>query len=85
LRRVLFGYRLQLLDYAARTAGGRGLPREACRVFGVHRSTCYEWKRRIERHGLGILRPRERPRPPIRSAVAAARDASLSPIGSSAS
>jgi transposase InsO family protein len=32
-------------------------------VFGIHRSTYYEWKRRIERHGLEILRPRERRRP----------------------
>lgn len=55
---VLFGYRLQLFDLAARTT-----VTEACRVFGIHRSTYYDWKRRIERHGLGILRPRERRRP----------------------
>jgi transposase len=55
---VLFGYRLQLVDYAGRTSVS-----EACRVFGVHRSTFYVWKRRIERHGLEILRPRERRAP----------------------
>src|SRR5438034_11060990 len=55
---VLFGYRLRVFDYAARTSVS-----EACRVFGIHRSTYYGWKRRIERHGLGILRPRERRRP----------------------
>ena len=55
---VLFGYRLQLFDYAARTPVS-----EACRVFGIHRSTYYVWKRRVERHGLEILRPRERRRP----------------------
>jgi hypothetical protein len=33
---VLFGYRLQLFDYVART-----LASEACRVFGVHRSSYY--------------------------------------------
>ena len=44
---VLFGYRLQLFDLAARTSVS-----EACRVFGVHRSTYYVWKRRVERHGL---------------------------------
>jgi transposase InsO family protein len=54
----LFGYRLQLFDYAARTSVA-----EACRVFGVHRSTYYVWRRRIERHGLEILRPRERRSP----------------------
>lgn len=55
---VLFGYRLQLFDYAARTSVS-----EACRVFGVHRSTFYRWKRLVERHGLEVLRPRERRRP----------------------
>jgi transposase InsO family protein len=55
---VLFGYRLRVLDYAARTNVS-----EACRVFGIHRSTYYVWKRRVERHGLEILRPRERRRP----------------------
>jgi transposase InsO family protein len=55
---VLFGYRLQLLDYAARTTVS-----EACRTFGVHRSTYYRWKRLVDRHGLEVLRPRERRRP----------------------
>jgi transposase InsO family protein len=32
-------------------------------VFGIHRSTYYVWKRRVERHGLEILRPRERRKP----------------------
>jgi transposase len=55
---VLFGYRLQLLDHAARTSVS-----EACRTFGVHRSTVYRWKRLVDRHGLEVLRPRERRRP----------------------
>jgi transposase len=55
---VLFGYRLQLLDYAARSSVS-----EACRTFGVHRSTFYRWKRMVERHGLEVLRPRERRKP----------------------
>jgi transposase InsO family protein len=55
---VLFGYRLQLLDHAARTTVS-----EACRTFGVHRSTFYRWKRMVDRHGLEVLRPRERRRP----------------------
>jgi transposase len=55
---VLFGYRLRVLDYAGRTSVS-----EACRVFGIHRSTFSVWKRRAERHGLEILRPRERRRP----------------------
>ena len=55
---VLFGYRLQLFDYAGRTSVS-----EACRTFGVHRSTFYRWKRLLDRHGLEVLRPRERRRP----------------------
>jgi transposase InsO family protein len=55
---VLFGYRLQLFDLAARTTVSH-----ACRTFGVHRSTFYAWKRQVDRHGLEMLRPRERRRP----------------------
>jgi transposase InsO family protein len=55
---VLFGYRQQLFAEAARTS-----VTAACRTFGVHRSTYYAWRRQVERHGLEILRPRERRRP----------------------
>ena len=55
---VLFGYRLQLFDLAGRTSVAN-----ACRVFGVHRSTYYRWKTLVERSGLEMLRPRERRRP----------------------
>ena len=55
---VLFGYRQQLFAEAARTSVSA-----ACRTFGVHRSTYYYWKRQVDRHGLGMLRPRERRRP----------------------
>src|SRR5829696_8808146 len=55
---VLFGYRLQLFDLAARTTVAH-----ACRTFGVHRSTFYAWKRQVDRQGLEMLRPRERRRP----------------------
>jgi transposase len=55
---VLYGYRLQLFDLAARTTVAN-----ACRVFGVHRSTYYAWKQQVDRSGLGMLRPRERRRP----------------------
>lgn len=60
----LFGYRLQLFEYAERTSVA-----EACRVFGVHRSTYYDWRRRVERHGLEVLRPRERRRPKMPNQV----------------
>lgn len=55
---VLFGYRQQLFAEAARTN-----VTEACRRFGVHRSTYYAWKAQVDRHGLEILRPRERRKP----------------------
>jgi transposase len=55
---VLFGYRLQLFAEAGRTSVSA-----ACRTFGVHRSTFYAWKRQVDRHGLEMLRPRERRRP----------------------
>jgi len=55
---VLFGYRHQLFAEAARTNVSA-----ACRTFGVHRSTYYAWRRQVDRHGLEMLRPRERRRP----------------------
>jgi transposase len=55
---VLFGYRLQLFDLAARTT-----VTNACQTFGVHRSTYYAWKNQVDRQGLEMLRPRERRRP----------------------
>jgi len=55
---VLFGYRLQLFDLAGRVGVSA-----ACRAFGVHRSTYYRWREQVERHGLEVLRPRERRRP----------------------
>jgi hypothetical protein len=61
---VLFGYRLQLFAEAARTSVSA-----ACRTFGVHRSTYYAWKRQVDRHGLEMLRPRERRRPQMPNAL----------------
>src|SRR5437867_9201687 len=48
----------QLFDLA-----GRSSVSHACRTFGVHRSTYYRWKAQVDRHGLEVLRPRERRRP----------------------
>jgi transposase len=55
---VLFGYRQALFAEATRTSVAA-----ACRRFGVHRSTYYAWKREVDRHGLEMLRPRERRSP----------------------
>jgi hypothetical protein len=35
----------------------------------VHRSTYYAWNRQIDRHGLEMLRPRERRRPQMPNAL----------------
>lgn len=55
---LLFRHRLQLFARAAQVG-----VRRACRELGFHHSTYYRCKPRVERHGLEILRPRER-RPP---------------------
>ena len=55
---VLYGYRLRLFALA----GEIGV-RAACRTMGVHPSTFYRWKKRVDRWGLEALRPRERRRP----------------------
>ena len=44
-------------------AYANGARDQACRELGYHRSAYYRSKPQLERHGLEILRPRER-RPP---------------------
>ena len=53
-----FRFRVQLFARARQVGVSR-----ACRELGYHRSTYYRWKPLVERHGLEILRPRERRRP----------------------
>ena len=55
---VLFGYRLRLFSLAEEIG-----VRPACRAMGVHHSSYYRLKRRVERYGLEALRVRERRRP----------------------
>jgi transposase InsO family protein len=55
---VLYRFRLQLFDHAREVGVS-----QACRTFGVHRSTYYRWKAMVERSGLEMLRPRERRAP----------------------
>jgi len=55
---VLFGYRLRLFTLAAEIG-----VRAACRAMGVHHSTYYRWKSRVDRFGLEALRVRERRQP----------------------
>jgi transposase len=63
---VLFGYRCQLFDHAARTSIS-----EACQTFGVHRSTYYAWKGQVDRGGLEMLRPKERRAPQMPNQLSA--------------
>jgi transposase len=62
---VLYAYRLRVLA-SARELGSVAA---ACRLYGIHRSTFYRWKRQAERFGLEILRPRERRRPQMPNAI----------------
>ncbi len=55
---VLHRFRLALFA-RARVVGVT----EACREFGVHRSTYYRWRQKVLQWGLDALRPRERRRP----------------------
>ena len=61
---VLFGFRLRLFDHAREVGVS-----QACRTFGVHRSTYYRWKSMVERSGLEMLRPRERRAPRMPNAL----------------
>jgi len=62
---VLYAYRLRVLA-SARELGSVAA---ACRLYGLHRSTFYRWKKQVERFGLEILRPRERRRPQMPNAI----------------
>src|SRR5438105_1890921 len=55
---VLFGFRLRLFTLADEIG-----VRPACREMGVHHSTYYRWKAKVDRWGLEALRIRERRRP----------------------
>jgi transposase InsO family protein len=56
---VLYRFRLRALALAQEL----GNVRAACRALGIHPSTFYRWKHTAERHGLELLRPRERRAP----------------------
>ena len=56
---VLYRYRLRALALAEEL----GNVRAACRALGIHHSTFYRWRKVAQRHGLELLRPRERRAP----------------------
>ncbi len=53
---ALYKFRLRVFALA----GELDNVKAACRAMGVHPSTYYRWRRQVLRHGLEILRSRER-------------------------
>jgi transposase InsO family protein len=56
---IIYHRRVQVLDRAGQTS-----VTEACRTFGVSRTTYYRWAGRAQRSGLAALVPKDR-RPPV--------------------
>src|SRR5829696_3133183 len=56
---IIYHRRVQVLDRAGQTS-----VTEACRTFGVSRTTYYRWAGRAQRSGLAALLPKDR-RPPV--------------------
>ena len=56
---IIYHRRVQVLDRAGQTS-----VTEACRTFGVSRTTYYRWAGRAQRYGLAALLPKGR-RPPV--------------------
>lgn len=55
---LIFRMRVALFAHAERVGVS-----QACRDFGVHRSTYYRWRPRVKQWGVDALRPRERRKP----------------------
>ena len=62
---VLYRFRLRTMALAEEL----GNVRAACRIMGIHPSTFYRWKKKVERFGREIRRPRERRKPPMPNAT----------------
>ena len=56
---IIYHRRVQVLDRAGQTS-----VTEACRTFGISRTTYYRWASRAQRYGLAALLPKGR-RPPV--------------------
>jgi len=56
---IIYHRRVQVLDHAGRTSVS-----DACRTFGVSRTSYYRWAGRAQRYGLTALLPKDR-RPPV--------------------
>lgn len=62
---VVYRFRLRTMALAEEL----GNVRAACRIMGIHRSTFYRWRRKVERYGAEMLRPRERRHPRMPNAT----------------
>jgi hypothetical protein len=62
---VIFHRRVQCLAHASRT----GNVSEACRVFGISRTTFYEWSNTAAAYGLEALMPKGRRVPQMPNAT----------------
>jgi transposase len=58
LAEVIYQRRLRVLEHASRTS-----VTEACRVFGLSRTTFYRWQDHVARYGLDALMPKSRRTP----------------------
>ena len=56
---IIYHRRIQVLNRAGQTS-----VTEACRTFGISRTTSYRWAGRAQRYGLAALLPKSR-RPPV--------------------
>jgi transposase InsO family protein len=56
---IIYHRRVRVLDRAGQTS-----VTEACRTFGISRTTYYRWAGRAQRYGLAALLPKDR-RPPV--------------------
>jgi transposase InsO family protein len=61
---IIYHRRARVMEHAAKTSVS-----EACRVFGVSRTTFYRWQRRVEAYGLAALMPKGRRSPAMPNAT----------------
>jgi transposase len=65
LAEIIYHRRVRVLDHAGQTSIA-----EACRTFGISRTTYYRWADRAARYGLAALMPKARRTPAMPNATA---------------
>jgi transposase InsO family protein len=61
---IIYQRRVRVMEHASKTSVS-----EACRVFGISRTTYYRWKRMVEPYGLAALMPKTRRAPAMPNAT----------------